>query len=528
MLLRLADFIKNENNCVAALKKLFSEAAKYSNSMVIIESGEYLFDDIEPVKLCSNITVKADGAKFLFPENLGKQTRRIMFEGTDIENLTWQGGHFQGYVYDPENTENLWEPYAYSGCINIVTTEAGKTKNISIKNVTAQNVAGAVVHILGTENCYAENIDVKDCQFLKSGKFMWDYGYLWQRAVFADEYDEKTVENAFKYLPEKHISSALYLKDGKIWADYMPQRLPEERDAITFFGKKLPKGIRKGKQYYVLNKGAENGLLISETECGEPLFIDEMPENTRLFRNMFYIFHDLYAPVGDTAYEKGSVDLTNCKNVNVSNCRISAIGDSMHINKSINVVFANNQILGARMGALYIGFCCDNVTVTGNTVYGTNGSRTMSIECGTKNITITGNTFIGGGRGSWFNQNENIIISDNVFIRNTKKCTSHINVGRICQATGEFESYPELYFTTYGTGYGPVILRGNIIETEKGASAAVAFNPGGKNILMEGNIIRGEVSEIHVASGCEKPLMVNNTGIGVIKDKVFINTANVR
>ena len=528
MLLHLSDFMEKENNCVTALKRLFNEAAKRSNSVVIIDAGEYLIDDTEPIKLCSNVTVKADGAKFLFPGFLGKNTRRIMFEGTNIENLTWRGGHFQGYVYDPDNTENLWKPYAYSGCINIVTSSEGKIKNVCIENVTSQNVAGAVVHVLGTEKSCAENIDVKNCRFLKSGKFMWDYGYLWQRVVFADEYDSKTVEEAFKYLPEKHISSDLYLKDGKIWADYMPQRLPDERDAITFFGKKLPEGVKRGKQYFVLNKGAENGLLISETEFGEPLVIDEIPENTKLFRNMFYIFHDLYAPVGDTAYEKGSIDLTNCKNVNVCGCRIYAIGDSMHVNKSVNVVFSNNQILGARMGALYIGFACDNVTVAGNTVYGTNGSRTMSIECGTKNITITGNTFIGGGRGSWFNQNENIIISDNVFIRNTKKCTPDIKIGRICQATGGFESYPELYFTSYAIEYGPVILRGNIIETEKGASAAIAFNPGGKNILVEGNIIKGDVNEIHVASGCEMPLMVNNVGVVEIKDKFFINTANVR
>lgn len=474
MVLYLSDYINKAKNCAEALSKLFEKAAEHRGTTVIIEAGEYLIDTVEPVKLCSDITVKADGAEFFFPQNLGKNTRRIMFQGVDIENLTWYGGRFEGYVYDPDGAETHWEPYAYSGCIDIISTAEGKIRNIRIENVTAQNVAGAVVHILGNENRYAENIDVINCQFLKSGKFMWDYGYLWQSKVFEDKLKNHKV---LKYLPEKHISSPLYLKGGKIFADYMPQKLPEERDAVTFFGRTLPKEIKRGKQYYVLNKGEENGLSISENETGEPVNITEMSEETRLFRNMFYIFHDLYAPVGDTAYEKGSIDLTQCKNVNVGGCRIYAIGDSMHINKSKNVVFSSNQILGARMGALYIGFDCDNVTITGNTVYGTNGSRTMSIECGTKNITIVGNTFIGGGRGSWFNQNKNIIISDNVFIRNTKKCTPDLEAGRICHKTGEFESYPEIYFTTYGTEYGPVILRGNIIETEKGRQPPLPLIP---------------------------------------------------
>ena len=153
----------------------------------------------------------------------------------------------------------------------------------------------------------------------------------------------------------------------------------------------------------------------------------------------------------------------------------------------------------------------------------------MSIECDTKNVTITGNTFIGGGRGSWFNQNKNVVVSDNVFARNTKKCTPDFEIGRVCQVTGDFESYPEIYFTTCGgMEYGPIILRGNIIETDLNASAAVAFNPGGKDIIVEGNVIKGENHTIHVASGCETPLMVNNIGIDNVEDKLFINTANVR
>ena len=69
---------------------------------------------------------------------------------------------------------------------------------------------------------------------------MWDYGYLWQIAVFSEAYPAATVENAFRYLPRDCMSSALRLEQGRLYADVMPAALPEERDAVTFFGPKLP------------------------------------------------------------------------------------------------------------------------------------------------------------------------------------------------------------------------------------------------------------------------------------------------
>lgn len=69
---------------------------------------------------------------------------------------------------------------------------------------------------------------------------MWDYGYLWQIAVFSEAYPAAMVENAFRYLPRDCMSSALRLEQGRLYADVMPAALPEERDAVTFFGPKLP------------------------------------------------------------------------------------------------------------------------------------------------------------------------------------------------------------------------------------------------------------------------------------------------
>lgn len=543
-IIKLSDFGAISNgfeNCFDALKACFEKASEQKGSVVIIEPGEYLVDSFEPVPLCSDIKVFAHGAKFIFPKNLGKRFFRRMFCGWNIKNFEWCGGHFEGYVYDANSKDNLWPPYAFTGCICIYAKDDGCVKNISVSGATGNGVAGTVVSVEGTKKEKAVNISVKDCEFLKCARFMWDYGYLWQRVVFDSEYDENSVRNAFDNIPKEHISSPLSLsKDGGIVADFMPKKLPDARDTVTFFGKTLPEGIKRGKQYFVVNKGAENSLFISETENGEHLKIKDIPEETYLFRNMFYIFHDLYCPFGiidrksqnvkDPGGEKGSINIINAINVNVSSCRVCGEGDSTHVSESENVVFANNQILGSRMGAMYIGFFCKNVTITGNTVYGTNGSRSLSVELCTQDITLSGNVFVGGGRGNWFNCPKNVIVSNNLFISNTQKCVPDINIGRISHVTGEYEKYPELYFTSNENAdeYGSIVIKGNIFETSEGASAAIAFNPGGKNIVVEGNIFKGNMRDVHVANGCEEPLISNNQGIGKIKEHTFVNTANQR
>ena len=65
----------------------------------------------------------------------------------------------------------------------------------------------------------------------------------------------------------------------------------------------------------------------------------------------------------------------------------------MHIQKSRGIVFADNHITGSRMGAFFLAEFCQDATVTGNTVDGTNGSRVMSVEKSCEDVTIVGNTF---------------------------------------------------------------------------------------------------------------------------------------
>lgn len=514
-----------------AMRACFAEAAKDNHAVVIIEPGEYLLEGLKPIVLSSDTIVQAHGAVFFFPEELGENCRRFMFCGEGIENFTWDGGKFIGYVHDPEAMQNKWEPRAHTVCIEMI----GGGKNISFRNMEAENIAGPVIHVRGEKDAdairkYAEHIRICDCRFHHCGMVMWDYGYLWQNIVFSEHYPKETVEKAYRYMPEEVMSSELSLQGGKLYATVMPRKMEEETDTVTFFGNELPPEIKRGKRYYVINGGAENGLMICEEQGGDAIVFSDFPKGVRLFRNMFYVFR-LYTPVGADCRRKGAIDVTLCKDVSISGCAFDAYGDSMHILECENAVFANNRILGARMGAFYIGFQCKNVTVTGNTVYGTNGSRVVSVERESEDIVIVGNTFIGGGRGAWFNQPKNIVVSNNIFKNNTRKCEPNFETGRICYATGEFEQYPELYFTTWqdnGKPYGPITICGNIIETGDCSSGAIAFNPGGKDIMVEGNVVRGKNTAVHVASGCEMPYFADNIGLDEVVERTFYNPANVK
>lgn len=531
--IRLSDYIPNYPTKEAALRACFADAVQDSQTVLLIEPGEYILEGLVPIPLPGDTHVIAHGAVFSFPVDLGDNTDRSMFRGENISDFSWEGGKFLGYVYNPDAKEHVWAPCTHTVCIEIYR-KGQDIRNFRFTGMEAENVAGPVVHICGEKDevtsFLAENVDVENCRFINCGLMMWDYGYLWQNIVFANETAPEKVQEAYRYMPEEVMSSSLTLEDGKLYADFMPQWNHDEKDSVTLFGDTLPEGIVRGKRYFVVNEGSENGLLLSETYGGEPVTLTSMPENTRLFRNMFYVYR-LYFPIGNTSSQKGAIDTTLCRNVSITGCRFSAVGDSMHILECENAVFANNQILGARMGAFYIGFQCKNVTVTGNTVYGTNGSRIISVERESEDIVITGNTFTGGGRGSWFNQPKNIVISNNIFIHNTNKCTNDLKTGRICYATGEFERYSELYFTTWqdsGNAYGPVVISDNIIDSLPSADAAIALNPGGQDISIHNNIFRGSTGDIHVACGCEMPTFQNNIHQGEIIDRIFINPANVK
>jgi hypothetical protein len=147
------------------------------------------------------------------------------------------------------------------------------------------------------------------------------------------------------------------------------------------------------------------------------------------------------------------------------------------------------------MGAFFLAEFCQNATITGNLVDGTNGSRVISVEKSCTDVTMIGNTFRNGGRGAWINQPVNFIMTGNVFVNNTTKNEPDKRRGRIAYQTAEPGKFPELYFTLYepGASYGPVIVKDNIfIVGDSAPEEAVTFAPNGHDLTFTGNTFQNK------------------------------------
>ena len=535
----LSQFKPNANgksDDAPAFQKLFEAVSKVGGGTVTIPAGEYYVSGLSSISLPSNTTVFAYGANFHLPKTLSDQARIVVFKGENMTNFTWFGGHFEGYCFDHRNPPNTWEPNVNTRIFVISTSESGKTDHILFRDISSNKVAGAIVNIEGykkvhdspnVEN-FATNVSVENCTFIDSGKFMWDYGLLWQIIVFSEEYTPSDLAMAKKYFRNDLIRSNLKMNDGddKILFDnklnpisISNSNLP--KDAVCFFGDKLPENIIKGKQYFIVTSTAQF-IQISEQPKGEPITFkgSSSATQTNLIYNLQDAFYVLYAPIG-SGPGKGCIDLVACKNTRITGCKISALGDAMHIHSCHNNIFSNNQIIGARMGAFFLAEYSKNSSIIGNTVNGTNGSRIMSIERSNEDVTVIGNTFRNGGRGSWINQPKNLIMQGNIFINNTTKCDPGPWKGRKTFKTGTWESYSEIYFTTYQKGgkYGPVILKDNIFETGPGAAAAIQFEKNGEDVLVEGNFFKGSTGIINLDADDKTITIGRNFGAKVMESK---------
>lgn len=480
-----------------------------AGDVVTIPPGDYCVGEGEPIPIRSGLTVFAYGARFHLPKRLGDQARVVVFTGTNITKFTWHGGEFFGNVFDPARRENPWEPNANTRIFVIATTPGGRTSDILFRDVRSDGICGAVIHVNGAPKegshseveTFAERVVVENCTLLRSGKFMWDYGYLWQMIVWPEDYEPWEVERAYRYFRSDFIRDEI--------------RFDKLKDPICFFGGPMPAKIVRGRQYYIVGPNA-----ISDRRDGTPIPLDRTKlSGVKLIQKLNFAFNGLYAPTG-CGPGKGAVDLQCCRDVRITGCQLSALGDTMHVQRCHNVVFANNQVLGSRMGAFFLAEYCKNATVAGNLVDGTNGSRVMSVERSCEDVTIIGNTFRNGGRGSWINQPKNFILQGNIFVNNTTKGERDPRRGRRSYLTGDYEPWPELYFTVYQTNatYGPVIVRDNIfVLADSCATNAVSFAPGGHDIQMTGNIFQGRTAVIMVSNNCTNVEIRDNPGASLVQ-----------
>lgn len=508
---------------------------------ITLPPGDYHLEGTAPLKLVSGMTVSAYGARFHFPDRLPDKARRVLFAGQNVQGLTWMGGEFIGHVFDPARQENAWEPNASTKGIEITTTEQGHTSDILFRDVRSRDVAGAVIGVhghakKGSESeviTFAERVALESCTLLRSGKFMWDYGYLWQILLWPESYEPWEVERAKKYYRMDLIRHEVRMQNGddRVFLNNRTRPLPvsksdEPREALCFMSPNLPSNVMHGRQYFIVESTPE-WIRIAETPGGKPLrFEGGSDATTSLVFNLSACYLG-WAPI-DAGPGKGAFDLTATKDVRVTGCQLSALGDTMHIQACHNVVFANNQILGSRMGAFFLAEFCKNATITGNLIDGTNGSRVMSVEKSCEDVTITGNTFRNGGRGSWINQPKNFILQGNVFVDNTTKNNGDdMRRGRIAYQTGKPVAFPELYVTLYedGASYGPVIIRDNVFSL--GAYApenAVTLAPNGQDIQISGNIFKNKpAAAVVIDPTCQNVITKDNQGVVIKREAVHFN-----
>ena len=522
MVFLAAGFVRGEDSSVIA-------GLLARGGGVTIPAGDYHLDGATPLLLSSNRTVVAHGALFHLPEELGDKARIVLFAGADVTHFAWYGGEFIGRVFDPAQKINTWEPSVNTKCIEITTTKEGGTHDILFRDVKSNGIAGAVIGVhglvgKGSESevkAWAERVVLDGCTLLRSGKFMWDYGYLWQILTWPDAYEPWEVERAGRYFRTDKLREGITMNDGddRLLFDNRADPVPvsqsdEPKEALTFFGGNLPRNVVRGRQYFVVESTADF-IKVADTPRGTAIrFEGSSGEGAALAHNISATYLAAYAPTG-SGPGKGAFDITGAKDVRVTGCQLSALGDTMHIQRCRNVIFANNHILGSRMGAFFLAEYCQNATITGNLVDGTNGSRVVSVEKSCTDVTMTGNTFRNGGRGAWINQPVNFIMSGNVFVNNTTKNEPDMRRGRRAYQTAMPGQFPELYFTLYekDATYGPVIVRDNIfILGDAAPTEAVTFAPNGHDIQMTGNSFQRRAVTIVVDPSCKNTAIRDNQG----------------
>ncbi len=197
--------------------------ANTSGGILTIPAGDYHLDGTNPLMLSSNTTIFAYGARFHLPETLPDKARVVLFAGSNVSHFAWHGGEFIGQVFDPAKNVNTWEPNANTKCIELTTLRADGTHDVLFRDVKANGIAGAVIgiHGLATKgsesevNAWAERVVLENCTLLRSGKFMWDYGYLWQIVTWPEAYEPWEVERAKRYFRTDLMRENVTMRAGE-------------------------------------------------------------------------------------------------------------------------------------------------------------------------------------------------------------------------------------------------------------------------------------------------------------------------
>ena len=148
----------------------------------------------------------------------------------------------------------------------------GGTANLTFRDIASFRIAGAVVTVEGVPQAgsesevatYAENVTLEACTFLESGKFMWDYGMLWQIMVWPEEYSPAEQAMAKRYFRNDLVRERVRMEDGddRVFLDNAATPIPVSaagtpHHSVCFYGGDLPRNIVRGLQYFVVESTPE-------------------------------------------------------------------------------------------------------------------------------------------------------------------------------------------------------------------------------------------------------------------------------
>lgn len=504
------------------LRSLFQTLASVSGAKtVIIPPGQYRMAAGAPVVVPNDLTVVATGAEFTFPTSLNGSGTASIFTGVDVQNFTWIGGKFTGYVFDPFKAggyaTNAWTPTQGVRTFFFTSSVTG-CSNLRWSNVDALNTGLAVVCVKGKSDTnwptvaedvsasmtpvtllWSDNITLENCRFINCGQRLWDYGWLWQILTRESQYSADLIAMANQYIiASSNIGTFTWANGSQdILFNNSPTKIPlgtvdSASQYITVGGPDgiLPGNVNRGSKLYCVYSDATK-IRLSTTHLGGAITASSSSgAGARLFYNITACYSDMLMPTGAADIERGAFCFVDCSNVKIIDTTWSAPGDSMLMLRCNGVVISGCLMKGSIMGGLF--FCrVTNASVSGNTIDGTNCSHAVSIEY-SSNVSLSGNSFPGGGRGALFIVSDHISIVGNSWYKNNTKNYNNYTEGRLYVGTG-FPSWNASPFFQIDGAWSDFTFTGNVVVTSiVNPAPTFQFNGSGSRMLLKDNVFSGD------------------------------------
>ena len=137
--------------------------------------------------------------RFRLPETLGDRARLVLFQGENVRDFSWtRRARSSAARFDPAAAANTREPNANTRRLPPHDDPGRGDGAVLFRDVKSEGLPGPSSRVFGAEQARLRaarcgrsprEVTVENCTLLDSGKFMWDYGYLWQITVWPEDHD---------------------------------------------------------------------------------------------------------------------------------------------------------------------------------------------------------------------------------------------------------------------------------------------------------------------------------------------------